>query len=167
MRRFRLVFLPAVMALLLPVFSPARGGAAEVGIGIYVSPPPYAFPAPPAVVLIPGTYYVYYVPGVDFEILFYHGYWWRPWHHRWYRARYYNGPWYYDSRPPRPLIALPPRYRRVPPRYRIPYPDLRRNWRAWERDRYWDRHRQWPERGPEGRGGRGPGMGGGMGRGRR
>jgi len=44
------------------------------------------------VAVIPGTY-VYVVPDINTEILFYHGYWYRPSAGRWYWARTYNGPW--------------------------------------------------------------------------
>ncbi len=103
-------------------------------------PPEYSIPAPPDVVLIPGTY-VYFVPGIDADILFYHGLWYRRFGGRWYAARFYNGPWAFVPGPrvPRAVIALPPGWRRVPPGYRpIPHRELERNWERWERDRYWD-----------------------------
>jgi hypothetical protein len=111
----------------------------------YPPPPPYAFSSPPHVVVIPNTY-VYMVPDITVSIFFYNGYWWRPWDGRWYRARYYNGPWLYVAPRyvPYGLVHLPPYYRYVPRGYnRIPYYDLRRNWRAWERNRYWERHDYW------------------------
>ncbi len=106
-------------------------------------PPAYAPPAPPEVYPIPGSY-VYFVPGIDVDIFFYRGYWWRPFGGRWYRAGAYNGPWYYMAGPrvPQVLVTLPPGYRRVPPGYhRIPYGELHRNWDRWERERHWDHHR--------------------------
>ncbi len=111
-------------------------------------PPEYAPPAPPEVYPVPGTY-VYFVPGVNVDIFFYHGYWWRPFGGRWYRAGVYNGPWYYvpGRGVPRVLVTLPPGYRRVPPGWRpIPYVELHRNWDRWERERHWD-HREghWEE----------------------
>lgn len=140
----------AVTVFLLSTF-PAGTAHGQV----YVAPPPYMFPAPPVVVPVTGAIGVYFAPDVQFEIFFYHGYWWRPWGGRWYRSPYYNGPWYFMPRPPQLLVTIPPHYRRIPPGYaRIPYPDLRRHWRTWERDRYWERHREWPERG-HGHGGMG------------
>jgi hypothetical protein len=149
------------LVILLGVFI-ALGGTknatagVEVGISIGL-PPPFVIQAPPPVVVIPGTY-VYLVPGIDVDILFYHGYWYRPYEGRWYWASSYNGPWgYLDiGRVPRALITLPPDYRRVPPGYRhIPYAEFRSNWGRWERERYWDRDRDWRagwHGRPEGRG---------------
>ena len=139
-------------------------------------PPPFLIPAPPPVVVIPRTY-VYAVPDVEVDILFHHGYWYRPHEGRWYRSRSYNGPWAYlpPRSVPRPLIELPPDHHRIPPGYRrIPHGDLRKNWSGWERRRHWDRDREWREgwqRGPEGRephhmekGDHKPGRGGGRGK---
>lgn len=142
-------WLLAGTVLLVLAFLPGRGSAGvNVNIGIFAPPPPYVFNAPPSVVVIPGTY-AYFVPGIDVDIFFYHGFWYRPYEGRWYRSRFYRGPWGYlvPSRVPRVLMNLPPDYRREPPRYRpVPYGQLRRNWNRWERDRYWDRHEERPER---------------------
>ncbi len=132
---------------------------AEVNVGVHIGLPSFFLPAPPAVVVIPGTY-VYAVPDVDLSILFYRGYWYRPHNGRWYRASSYNGPWAYIqlSRIPRVLVDLPPGSWRVPPGYhRIPHAQLRKNWGRWERERHWEREREWQTRGqerPEGRGGK-------------
>jgi hypothetical protein len=106
-------------------------------------PPPYAFAAPPAVVPIPGTY-AYFVPGIGVDVLFYQGYWYRPFRGRWYGAQFYNGPWIYVPGPrvPRVLFSLPPGWRRVPRGYRpIPHAELQRNWQRWGRERHWEGHR--------------------------
>jgi hypothetical protein len=107
------------------------------------APPPYAFAAPPDVVPIPGTY-AYFVPGMGADILFYGGYWYRPFRGRWYGAPSYNGPWMYVPGPrvPRVLLSLPPGWRRVPPGYRpIPHAELNRNWQRWQREKHWEGHR--------------------------
>lgn len=132
---------------------------AEVNVNIGVGLPGLVIPAPPALIVIPGTY-VYYPPEVGVDIFFYHGYWYRPYRGRWFISAEYNGPWggVAIGRVPRVLRGLPPTYRHVPPGYeRVPYGTVRRNWRNWERDRYWDRpenrgrgHRG--ERGEHGRG---------------
>ena len=116
-------------------------------VDVNAPPPEYVFPNPPQVAVIPGTY-VYMVPDINMDILFYHGYWYRPYAGRWYFAQSYNGPWVYldPVRVPRVLLVLPPNYRAVPPRYpRIPFGYLLRNWARWERERYWHRNREWRE----------------------
>jgi hypothetical protein len=124
-----------------------KQGAAVQG---NVSPPPppqYVLPEPPPVAVIPGTY-VYVVPDVTVDILFYHGYWYRPYGRHWYRALSYNGPWIYlgPGGVPRAILELPPGYRRLPPGYhRIPYAHLHANWGRWERERYWHNDREWRE----------------------
>ena len=149
------------LAILLGVLI-APGGTKDATAGVHVGisiglPPPFVIQAPPPVVVIPGTY-VYLVPGVDVDILFYHGYWYRPYEGRWYRASSYNGPWAYleIGRVPRALITLPPDYRRVPPGYRrIPHGEMRENWGRWEHERHWDHDRDWRagwHGRPEGRG---------------
>jgi hypothetical protein len=152
----------SVLAILLGMlFSLAgtRQAAAQVQVNVNIGPPPrYVIPAPPPVIVIPGTY-VYAVPDIEVDILFYQGYWYRPHQGYWFRSRSYNGPWVYLAAPqvPRVLIELPPDYRRPPPGYRrIPYGQFKKNRVAWDRQRYWERDREWREgwhRGPEGRGG--------------
>lgn len=118
----------------------ARGADVHVGIGIV--PPPVVFSAPPSVFVIPGTY-AYYIPGIQADIFFYRGYWYRPYRGYWYRAHRYDGPWVHigPRRVPGPVLHVPPDFRRLRPGYeRIPYGHLRKNWRRWERERYWDRH---------------------------
>lgn len=125
-------------ALLIPLN--ARAGI-NVNIGINLSPPAYVIHEPPPVDVIPGSY-VYFVPGIGVDILFYHGYWYRPYEGRWYRGRGYNGPWYHVAahRVPSVVLHLPPDYRHARHAYRsIPYERMRRNWRRWEKERYWDR----------------------------
>ena len=134
----------ALCILLGPSISAAE---VNVNIGVFAPPPVYRAPAPPPVIVIPGTY-VYRVPDIEVEILFYHGYWYRPYEGRWYRGSSYNGPWAYIAPPrvPRVIVELPPDYRRIPPGHtRIPYGQLKKNWRGWERDRYWENDREWRE----------------------
>ena len=117
----------------------------NVGIGINLGPPPIVAPAPPEVVMVPNSQ-VYFVPGVDFDVFFYNGYWWSPRGDRWYRARAYNGPWGFINRRfvPGPVFGVPHDYRRIYGRERhIPY----REWRG--RRGMGERH----ERGGEFRGG--------------
>lgn len=147
-------------AALLPAgfLYPTRSNA-EVNVNITIPLPGLVIPAPPALVVIPGTY-AYFAPDVDVDVFFYHGYWYRPYGGRWYIAGGYNGPWRYVDvqRVPRVLIDLPPTYRGLPPGHeRMPYGQVRRNWRTWERERRWDNDEGGREHGRGG--GRGRGMG--------
>ncbi len=125
------------------IFSPLRSSAGvNVNVGINVPLPALEISAPPALVVIPGTY-VYYAPDVDADIVFYHNYWYRPYGGRWYRSASYNGPWGFVAvnSVPGVLLHLPPDYRHLHGGYeRIPYGRVRSNWRTWERARRWDRH---------------------------
>ena len=128
--------------LFLTGFASQSDAGVSVNVGVFAPPPVYAFPAPPEVVVIPGTY-VYGVPDAEVNILFYHGFWWRPYEGRWYRSARYNGSWVNvrAERVPRAVIDLPQDYRRhFANGPRIGHDDLRRNWKGWERDRHWDRH---------------------------
>jgi hypothetical protein len=124
----------------------------HVNIGVNIPLPRLFFPAPPAVVLIPGTY-AYAVPDVDTDIVFYQGFWYRPHADRWFRAGSYNGPWKYigHQHVPAAIVGLPPGYRHIAPGHQhIPYGHLKKNWHDWERHRYWDnneyRHEEWERR---------------------
>ena len=93
---------------------------------------------PPAVVLIPGTP-VYYAPDVGIDLFFYSGRWYRKHNGYWYRATYYNGPWAYMSaqRVPTVLVHLPPDYYNVLPGHqRIPYGQLKKHWKKWDKERH-------------------------------
>lgn len=125
----------------------------HIGIGIGFPPPPaVVIPAPPPVYVIPGTR-VYYAPDVGFQLFFHSGYWYHLHDGYWYRAAYYNGPWYYlpPSRVPVVFTRLPHNYDRIPPGQRlIPYGQLKKHWRGWDRTHYkvekdWGRdlHRHW------------------------
>jgi hypothetical protein len=159
-----LLVLGTLLAALF-VIGTVTQAAARVDVNVNIGlPPPYMIPAPPPVVVIPGTY-VYAIPDVEVEILFYHGYWYRPYEGRWHRARSYNGPWVYcvPSSVPRALMELPPGHYRVPPGYHhIPYGQVKKNWGKWEREQHWASDRDWREGGhgkPEGRGGEERGKG--------
>jgi len=113
---------------------------------VYISPPAFVFDVEPELVVVPGTY-VYRVPDIEADILFYQGYWYRPYEGRWYRSRAYNGPWGHIGRAPGALLRLPSGYRdwRYEDRHRMHYGDLHRNWRSWERNKHWDRDDRWRE----------------------
>jgi len=148
MKKRTLIALSVVGITFLIGMGYPSGANAGVSIGInFPPPPPLVIPAPPPLFVIPTTY-IYFPPEVDVDIFFYHGYWYRPYQGYWYRSGIYNGKWVYiaPERVPRVLINLPPDYRRVPPGLRrIPHVELRKNWKTWERDKYWDKHggREW------------------------
>jgi hypothetical protein len=146
MKKGILIALSVFGIMLLLGMGYPSGATAGVRINVPL-PPPLVIPAPPPMFVIPGTY-VYFAPEVDVDVLFYHGYWYRPYQGHWYRSGTYNGKWAYivPDRVPRVLINLPPDYRRVSPGLRrIPHGELRKNWKAWERDKHWEKHggREW------------------------
>lgn len=135
----RKIIVIAAISLFLLGFSGQSMAGIHIGVNIPL-PPVFVFSAPPELVVIPGTY-VYYCPNVDFDIFFYAGYWYRPYGGYWYRSGSYGGPWVYTDGAPSVLVSLPHDYRIITRGYRhIPYSELHRNWRAWERGRYWEHH---------------------------
>jgi len=117
-------------------------GGEGVNVNVGNNLPAVSFASPPDLVVIPGTY-VYIVPGIEVDVLFYQNYWWRPCEGRWYRSRDYKGQWSYvePGNIPSGLKSLPQDYRhRLSPGYeRIPHRDVERNWEKWEKEKYWDR----------------------------
>ncbi|MEJ2655730.1 MAG: hypothetical protein P8012_00840 [Desulfobacterales bacterium] len=141
-KRTAAVIFIGIMFVAVMGYSPEIAAEVNVNIGIGVPLPQVVIHAPPAVIVIPGTY-AYFAPDVGVEIFFYHGYWYRPHHGHWYRARGYNGPWrnVRHARVPHVLRDLPPDFRRTVRRHeRIRYADFKNNWKTWERNKRWDRH---------------------------
>jgi len=150
-RQWGSAIIVASVFVLTGFVSPGTAGV-EVNVGVFAPPPPYVITSPPPVVVIPGTY-VYSVPDAQVDILFYHGYWWRPFEGRWYRSSHYNGSWKYfpSERIPRAVRELPPDHRHYRPADgRISHEDLKRNWKTWERDRHWDKHEERTDHGGHG-----------------
>ena len=83
------------------------------------------------------------VPDVDVDILFFQGFWWRPYEGRWYRSRDYQGSWTVvaPGRIPPGLKKLPPNYRQglSPGHQRIKHQEVKKNWKTWEKEKYWDK----------------------------
>ena len=149
-RALKIFFLAALLLSAAAADSVLAGTHVDVNIGIGVPPPlpRFVLPGPPELVVIPRSY-AYFVPDVDVDIVFFGGYWWRPYQGFWYRSHHYNGPWknIHRDRVPRGLMDLPPDYRRVPPGHqRLHHNKVKSHWREWERDRYWDRHDRWEDR---------------------
>jgi hypothetical protein len=141
----RMVIITSMLTMLLMVTGPSSRSIAEVNVnvGIGVTLPAVVIPSPPDVILVPGTY-AYFVPDIDTDIFFYHGYWYRPYKKYWYRSSHYNGPWTYivNDRVPLVLSEIPPDFRHIPPgQTRIPYGQLKKNWKQWEKEKHWDKHK--------------------------
>jgi hypothetical protein len=150
MFRKRTSCLLVIGALLLVLTGSAIQSEAGVSVGINL--PVVNFAAPPDLAVIPGTY-VYMVPDIAVDVLFYQGYWWRPYEGHWYRSKNYKGPWGYiePGKIPGGLRALPQDYRHcISPGYeRLHYGDVQKNWKTWETEKHWDRQ------GAQGHGGQG------------
>jgi hypothetical protein len=138
MRKWCLRFIGAALLV-----STGFASQSEAEVNISVNLPAIRFAAPPSVVVIPGTY-VYMVPDIDVDFLFFQGYWWRPHEGHWYRSKDYKGKWSYvaPSRIPPGLRDLPGDYRnRVTAEHkRIPQGQVKKNWKKWEKEKYWDGH---------------------------
>lgn len=142
MKHYLLIaIIPVSMFLIYTFISPALLSA-QPHVNIQIGLPPLVIPGPPGLVVIPNTY-VYYPPEVDDNIFFYRGYWYRPHQGLWYSAPHYNGPWDHVviSKVPRSVLAVPAGYRYGPVREHVPYGQVKKNWRNWERDHHWDKGR--------------------------
>ena len=143
MKRYLPVFAAGIIFAALSA-SPAK---AEVNINIGIGLPKIAVVAPPAVVVIPGTY-VYIAPDLDEDLFFYRGHWWRSHGRKWYRADDFGDPWIMISfdKPPRALRSLPVRYRDLPPGLeRMPPGHVKKHWKEWEEKKHWESRREWKE----------------------
>ncbi len=116
-------------------------GITRVDIDVNITPPPLVISEPPAVIVIPGTY-IYFYPEAGEDFFFCGGFWYRPYRTHWYRSGSYAGPWVRiaPARVPYGLRHLPRDFRAMSGYRRIPYAELHRNWKTWERDRYWEKH---------------------------
>lgn len=139
------VYKKSGFSLLLGMLLLSSVGAAEarvnVGVNINIGPPPIVAPAPPEVVMVPSSQ-VYFVPGIEFDVFFYNGYWWSPRGDHWYRSRAYDGPWRTIERRyvPRPVIGVPHDYRNVYVRERrIPYGQWKKDREHHGKDKHHDR----------------------------
>ena len=71
MKKFLLGIILLALAIVVPIPTMAR---VDVSIGISL-PPPIVFEAPPDVIVIPDTNYVYVVPYIDVDMFFWYGLW--------------------------------------------------------------------------------------------
>jgi hypothetical protein len=151
MKKLLLGTILLALAIVVPVPTMARVDV-SIGIGIPL-PPPVVFQAPPNVVVMPDTNYVYVVPDIDVDMFFWYGWWWRLWEGRWYRSHYYDRGWAYYDRIPSFYFDVDPGWRghyRDHNWYghrwnyeRIPNRRLQQNWKSWQNNRHWERHGTW------------------------
>ena len=147
MKKLFLGTLLLALVLVLPVPAMAR-----VDVSVSISLPPIVFAAPPALIVLPGTY-IYVVPDYDEDIFFYGGWWWRSWEGRWYRSHYYNRGWRYYRNVPSFYFDVDPGWRgyyRERNWYghrwdyeRIPERRVQQNWKSWNSSRHWERQGTW------------------------
>ena len=127
----RQCFLVAGMLVALVIGATMSAQArVHVSIGINI-------PAPPQLVPVPGTA-VMYAPTAPANYFFYGSQYYVFLNGAWYASPGYNGPWVVVPRAyvPRPILAVPVRYYRHPPRA----------WHRWHREAapHWERG--WGER---------------------
>jgi hypothetical protein len=134
---------PLLLSALFVFFAISSGTSfaeVNVNIGVFAPPPPVVIESPPVMAVVVGTPYVYYAPAVPVGLFFYYGNWYRPHEGHWFRARSYRGPWAHipPGRVPAALAKIPPDYRTMSPGHqRIPYGQMNKHWKTWERDRRW------------------------------
>jgi hypothetical protein len=92
---------------------PARG---DVHIGINIGPPPIVVAEPPRLVVVPRSP-VYWAPSLPYNFFYYGGRYWTYHEDGWFSAGSVHGPWVVIDLPrvPRPVLAVPIAYYRVPP----------------------------------------------------
>ena len=134
------ILVAAIVAFVLFTTHPEKARA-EVNINVGIIPPipQVVISTPPPMIQIPGTY-IYAVPDIDADVVFYQGSWFRPHQNYWYRSNGYNGPWVNIDLNfmPGPILRLPPGFRSVPPGHkRFPYGQMKKNWRSWEQSHHW------------------------------
>jgi hypothetical protein len=103
--------------LIAAVLAAASLAWGDVQIGINIGTPPIAIPAPPNLVVVPGST-VYYDPGLPMDVFVHADVYYTHHHGRWYSAPAYGGPWRvcHHRLVPRPVLGVPWRYyKHVPP----------------------------------------------------
>ena len=113
MRRIAFVLLTSAVCLASPV-----AAGAQLSVSINVGPPPVVFATPPYVVAVPDTR-VYYAPEVGINLFVYEGRYYSFHDGGWFLASTHHGPWVAlpVARVPRPVLAVPVQYYRIPPEH--------------------------------------------------
>lgn len=152
MKKLLLGTILLALAIVVPVPTMARVDV-SIGIGIPL-PPPIVFAAPPEVIVLPDTNYVYVVPDIYYaDLFFWNGWWWRPWVGRWYRSYYYDRGWAYYNNVPSFYFDVDPGWRGYYRDHswhgrqwyyeRIPNQRLQQNWKIWNKNRHWEKQGNW------------------------
>ena len=116
MRTWLTLAIPVMAAVTAPQAAPA-----QVNINVNIGPPPVIFAAPPRVVAIPQTP-VAYVPDTSYNVFVYQQHYYSYHGGAWFMATGHRGPWIAIGLPqvPQPVIAVPVRYYRDPPKHTPP-----------------------------------------------
>jgi hypothetical protein len=107
----------ALVVLSVLFAAPVSGVDVHIGVNVGVPPPPpppIVIEAPPPLVIVPGSP-VYYAPSLPYNFFYYDGAYYAFHDSHWFLASSAHGPWTYVRRVPRPVLAVPVRYYRVPP----------------------------------------------------
>jgi hypothetical protein len=150
MKKFLFGIILLALVIIVPI--PTMAGV-DISIGISL-PPPIVFEAPPDVIVLPETNYVYVVPDIYYaDLFFWNGWWWRLWEGRWYRSYYYDRSWAYYNYVPSFYFDVDPYWRghiinhswhgRNWNYERIPHQRLHKNWKSWQNNRYWEKQGSW------------------------
>jgi hypothetical protein len=107
--------------VLTAVLAAPASAAAQVNIDVNIGPPPVIFPAPPRVVAIPRTP-VSYVPDTTYNVFVFENRYYSFHGGGWFVATGHRGPWLALAHPqvPPPVLAIPVRYYRDPPKHMPP-----------------------------------------------
>jgi hypothetical protein len=96
---------------------------ADTTINVNIGPPPpVVLAAPPPLVVVPGVPVVSYAPSVQVDLFFFERQWYYAHGGHWWVGPSYRGPWVLvaPGKLPRPIVAVPVRYYKVPPGHMRP-----------------------------------------------
>lgn len=112
-RQVVLVLLASGLLALVP-----RASMADTAVNINIGPPPpIVLVAPPPLVVVPGVQVVSYAPSAQVDLFFFEKRWYYSHGGHWWIGPSYKGPWTHVAVAslPRPIVAVPVRYYKVPP----------------------------------------------------